>query len=69
VALINEAVGNRAGFLNPVLYSNPAVCNDIVKGTNGAYNAAKGWDATTGLGSIKGAELLAKFTTKKGKAA
>ncbi|HZU33553.1 MAG TPA: S53 family peptidase [Candidatus Angelobacter sp.] len=69
VALMNESIGNRCGFLNPVLYSNPTVCNDIVKGTNGAYHATAGWDATTGLGSIKGSDLLAKFTTKKGKAA
>jgi kumamolisin len=69
VALINQDIGSRCGFLNPVLYANPTICRDVVQGTNGAYNAGSGWDATTGLGSIKGAALLANFTktsTKKG---
>ena len=69
VALINEDIGNRCGFLNPVLYANTGVCHDVVKGTNGAYNAASGWDATTGLGSIQGVELLSKFKKTKAKVA
>ena len=69
VALLNEDTGNRCGFLNPILYSNTSVCNDITKGTNGAYNAASGWDPTTGLGSIRGIDLLAKLPKAKGKAA
>lgn len=62
VALINQDIGSRCGFLNPVLYANPTICQDVVKGTNGAYNASTGWDATTGLGSIKGASLLTSLT-------
>ena len=34
-----------------------AACHDITSGNNGAYSAAKGWDACTGLGSPDGAEL------------
>jgi kumamolisin len=68
VALINQDIGNRCGFINPVLYANTSVCHDVVQGTNGAYNASAGWDATTGLGSINGTALLAKFTKSKAKA-
>ena len=32
--------------------------NDVVQGNNGAYKAAPGWDACTGLGSPNGAALL-----------
>ncbi len=69
VALINEDTGSRCGFLNPVLYANAGVCHDVVKGTNGAYNASSGWDATTGLGSIQGIELLSSFKKTKSKVA
>jgi kumamolisin len=64
VAQINEKTGTKCGFLNPVLYSTPGICNDIVQGTNGTFNAATGWDATTGLGSIQGSALLGKLSTK-----
>src|ERR1051326_1480843 len=64
VAQINEKAGIKCGFLNPFLYSTPGICNDIVQGTNGAFNAASGWDATTGFGSIQGSTLLDKLTTK-----
>jgi kumamolisin len=69
VALINEKTSTRCGFLNPVLYSTAGVCHDITKGTNGAFHATSGWDATTGLGSIKGKDLLGKFTKTKAKVA
>lgn len=45
------------GFINPVLYGNPDVLNDVVTGANQgcgvdpAFRAARGWDAVTGLGS------------------
>jgi kumamolisin len=69
VALLNEKIGSRCGFLNPLLYRSTGVCRDITKGTNGHYNAASGWDATTGLGSIKGTDLLSNFTKAKAKVA
>jgi kumamolisin len=69
VALLNEKTGSRCGFLNPVLYGAASVCNDVTQGTNGFYQAASGWDATTGLGSIKGQDLLTKFTKTKAKVA
>ena len=47
-----------AGFIDPTLYSlanasQPhAAYHDITSGTNGTYNAAPGWDAVTGWGSL-----------------
>ncbi|GAB7355963.1 hypothetical protein MBLNU459_g6595t1 [Dothideomycetes sp. NU459] len=44
------------GFVNPVLYANPWVLNDITNGTNpgcgtSGFAAVKGWDPVTGLGT------------------
>jgi tripeptidyl-peptidase-1 len=61
VAMINDArlsAGKpTVGFINPVLYANPQVMNDIVVGSNydcngqKAFPTAKGWDPVTGLGT------------------
>ncbi|HWF01898.1 MAG TPA: S53 family peptidase [Caulobacteraceae bacterium] len=57
IARINGATGKAAGLIQPSLYAAPAACRDITSGTNGAFAAAKGWDACTGLGSPDGAKL------------
>ncbi len=55
-ALANQKNNHKAGFANPKLYSaKPNLFKDITQGNNktaqaGGYNAAKGWDACTGLG-------------------
>jgi kumamolisin len=59
VALVNQSLGRRAGFINPLLYQNPTAFTDIVTGNNGAYQAAPGWDPVTGLGSPIGGQILA----------
>jgi kumamolisin len=59
VALANAANGQDAGFVNPILYSNPKAFRDITNGNNGAFNAGPGWDACTGLGSPNGAAVIA----------
>jgi kumamolisin len=65
VALLNAKRGSPAGYLNPILYSNPGVCRDVDDGISNAtgsapgYKSGKGWDACTGLGSIDGNKLLA----------
>jgi len=65
ITLINQSLGHRAGFINPILYANPKALNDITVGNNrvGAQNvgfdAAAGWDACTGLGSPNGSKVLA----------
>jgi kumamolisin len=69
IAVINAALGEDVGFVNPALYAlGSRVFRDIVgspgppdNGLNGVpgYPAVKGWDACTGWGSINGKELLA----------
>ena len=51
------------GFINPLIYNlskkqRVLGFNDITSGSNGAYSAAKGWDAVTGFGSMKGNDLF-----------
>jgi kumamolisin len=57
---LNGALGHPVGYLNPILYKNGTgkVFHDISSGNNNGYNAGPGWDATTGWGTIEGAELL-----------
>jgi kumamolisin len=64
VARLAQATGKRFGLLQTALYAGAAAgtaapgFNDIVSGSNGAYQAGPGWDACTGLGSPDGAALL-----------
>jgi len=64
IARLAQATGTRFGLLQPLIYKGvtPGVAaagfNDVVKGTNGAYQAGPGWDACTGLGSPNGTALL-----------
>jgi kumamolisin len=71
LARINQALRGAglasAGFINPLLYGAQMVPNgygDVVSGNNnvtpagGAYNAGAGWDACTGLGSVRGNVLM-----------
>ena len=68
VARLAQATGKRFGLLQPLLYSGVTAgvaapgFNDIVSGSNGAYNAGPGWDACTGLGSPNGTALLARLS-------
>ncbi len=65
IALMNQQLTMPAGFLNPKLYPlAESVFRDITSGNNddsglGYYDAGKGWDACTGLGSPDGTALLA----------
>lgn len=73
VAILNAALGEPVGFLNPTLYAlNSAVCRDVnpyaanppAGPVNNSLNAVTGnpagpgWDACTGWGSIDGTALL-----------
>jgi kumamolisin len=60
IARMNQMTGTPAGYLNPVLYSTPQALRDIVTGNNGDFEAAKGWDACTGLGTPNGPALPGK---------
>jgi len=51
------------GFLNPSLYANPSMLNDITNGTNPGCNtvgfsAVPGWDPVTGLGTPNFPKML-----------
>lgn len=72
IALLNQNLNTRIGFINPLIYSlNPDQgFRDITQGNNGKYAAGEGWDATTGKGTPMAAELqaaLAAFAAKRGK--
>jgi len=68
-ALINEKLGQSAGFLNPYLYTIPSALRDVTKGNNdttgqvGGFPAGPGWDACTGLGTPDGAAVLNAIRT------
>lgn len=71
IALSNAQNKKSAGFLQPVLYAAKAksAFRDITSGSNGAFSAATGWDACTGLGSPIGSaliKLLGAATTSTG---
>ncbi|KAI0134345.1 putative protease S8 tripeptidyl peptidase I [Xylariales sp. AK1849] len=61
------AVGKGpVGFVNPVLYENPGVLNDITNGTNPGcgtigFSAVPGWDPVTGLGTPNYPKMLELF--------
>ncbi len=59
IALVNQAAGRKVGFVNPVLYAHPTALSDITSGNNNGYSCTPGWDPVTGLGSPKGAQVLA----------
>ncbi len=70
IAVANRQNGTSAGFIHPAIYAGKAASafRDITQGNNGAFSAAPGWDACTGLGSpIASAliPLLATSTTGK----
>lgn len=67
-ALINQRLNSPVGFLNPSLYARAKsnVFNDITAGNNGAYQAVKGWDACTGLGSLNGSNLMSALINEYG---
>jgi kumamolisin len=60
IVLMNQKLGRRLGFLNPLLYpiTPPDGLRDITQGNNGAYAAAPGWDPTTGKGTPMAMQLI-----------
>jgi len=66
VALINEQGAKNGkqpvGFLNPALYGmlkdDKKVLHDPIGNHSGLYNAVRGYDLVTGLGSPTGRELI-----------
>ncbi|KAF5357600.1 hypothetical protein D9758_007416 [Tetrapyrgos nigripes] len=67
IALVNDRLIGAGkpplGYLNPFLYANPQIFNDITSGNNPGcntegFNATKGWDPITGLGTPNFEALL-----------
>jgi tripeptidyl-peptidase-1 len=57
---------STVGFVNPVLYENPQMFNDVTKGNTSicdsvAFEAAEGWDPITGLGTPNYPKMLDVF--------
>jgi kumamolisin len=61
LALFNQALSRRVGYLNPILYQrvdHSGTFHDITIGNNNGYSATTGWDLCTGWGSPRGLPLL-----------
>ncbi len=67
IALINAQDKTALGLVQPKLYASAAGFHDITQGNNGAFNAGKGWDACTGLGTPIGTALLSLLAPSKKK--
>jgi subtilase family serine protease len=77
LALVVQSTGQRQGNANPILYqlgnnqykaAGPAVFHDITTGNNSVpgdtgFNAAVGYDACTGLGSVDATAMAAHWIT------
>jgi kumamolisin len=75
IAIINQKLKGRVGFVNPQLYALPAgsgAFHDITVGNNRVsfqqfknigYDAGPGWDAASGLGSPDGTALSGVLKT------
>lgn len=71
IAVLNAALGQNVGFVNPVLYAigssgfrdiiaEPGAADNSMNGAPG-YPVGPGWDACTGWGSPAGTRLLASL--------
>jgi kumamolisin len=59
IARCNQHLARPLGDVHAALYQiGERAFRDITQGNNGAYRAAPGWDACTGLGSPNGTALL-----------
>ena len=69
LAIVNARSKTSVGFVHPKLYAANAVSafRDITQGNNGAFKAAKGWDACTGLGTPNVPNLLTLLASKNSK--
>ncbi|TVY22058.1 Aorsin [Lachnellula arida] len=57
---------NVIGFINPALYANPSMLNDITSGNNPGcgtegFQAVPGWDPVTGLGTPNYPKMVSYF--------
>lgn len=68
-ARIQSANNNKLAFPAPALYkygvAQTGLFHDVTSGSNGGYSAAKGWDYTSGFGSLN-VGAFAAFITSSG---
>ena len=66
IARCNQKLGAPLGDVHAAIYQiGEHAFRDITQGNNGAYQAAPGWDACTGLGSPNGQALLTALAALK----
>jgi kumamolisin len=67
-ARINQRQGVASGFFLPMLYkqSGNQLFSDVTAGSNGPYQAAKGWDPCTGLGTPLGSAIAKALSARPG---
>jgi kumamolisin len=60
VAVANQQLGAKVGFIQPAIYAAKAAAafNDITEGNNPAFSAGPGWDACSGQGTPKASALI-----------
>ncbi|HTV59999.1 MAG TPA: S53 family peptidase [Verrucomicrobiae bacterium] len=67
IAVMNQALGKSAGYLNPSLYTQIGVTagtfRDITSGNNGSYDAGPGWDPCSGWGTPNGNAILRQISS------
>jgi kumamolisin len=67
IARCNQQLGASLGDVHAAFYRiGEAAFRDITQGNNGAWSAKPGWDPCTGLGSPRGAALLAALGAQRG---
>ncbi len=69
VACLNQALGRRIGYLTSLLYQHRDTLRSVTRGNNRlagreGYDARKGWDPCTGLGSPDGIKLLKRLRSQ-----
>jgi kumamolisin len=57
--------GTKLGFVTPKLWQNQGAFVDITQGSNGLYDAAKGPDPCSGIGSPIGTKIAALFAVSR----
>lgn len=69
LTLVNQSLGKPVGYVNPLLYAKGFApdFDDVVSGSNGAYEAGPGWSPCTGWGSPVGARLLSTLSAGQAK--
>lgn len=71
LALLNQEIGLRVGYLTPLLYVDSALreaLNPVDEGHAGMYRACPDWDPVTGLGTPRGRKLVEWFKARRDEA-